>query len=175
MNALYIVGCGAQKLDHAAPAAQLYTGTLFRFALAYARSQACDGDIRILSGKHGLVQLHEVLEPYDVKMKWQGSNFDNAERPYPYDALPTFADLRQAGYQKRAHPLFLAIAQQLRHARAEMNNGARPVVMLGGQTYARTFSYVWRCAYCRDEPDMTRPLRGLGIGQQMKWLKENTP
>lgn len=63
-----LVGCGAMKLDHAAPARELYTGPLFRAALAYAEDEAFDA-IFVLSAKHGFVQLHQRLEPYDVALE----------------------------------------------------------------------------------------------------------
>lgn len=66
----FIIPCGAAKLDHAAPACELYIGSAFKGALAAALNQV-DGDrskILILSALHGLVTLDQVLEPYDVKM-----------------------------------------------------------------------------------------------------------
>jgi hypothetical protein len=65
---LVIVGCGAAKRDHAAFAAELYTGPYFRSCLAYARTQAPEDRIRILSAKHCLVRLDTVLEPYNLRL-----------------------------------------------------------------------------------------------------------
>lgn len=67
---IMVIPCGAAKLDHAAPAAELYTSSAFRAALAAALNQV-DGNrdqVLIMSALHGLVGLDEVLEPYDVKM-----------------------------------------------------------------------------------------------------------
>lgn len=66
----FVIPCGKDKLDHAAPASELYTGSAFRSCLAAALHQV-DGDrskVLILSALHGLVTLDTVLEPYDVKM-----------------------------------------------------------------------------------------------------------
>jgi hypothetical protein len=68
MRELVIIPCGAAKLDHAAPAAELYTGSMFADALRTARSMTADENIRILSAKHGLVRLDHVIEPYEMKM-----------------------------------------------------------------------------------------------------------
>ena len=68
MAQLVIIPCGGAKLDHAAPAAELYTGSMFRDALKTARMMTTDDHIRILSAKHGLVRLDHVIEPYDLKM-----------------------------------------------------------------------------------------------------------
>ncbi len=61
---LILVGCGARKLPHAAPAKDLYTGSLFRAARAYAETHA--DAWYILSAKYGLVHPDHVIEPYDV-------------------------------------------------------------------------------------------------------------
>ncbi len=61
-----LVGCGARKLDRPAPARELYTGTLFRLASAYAE-RACD-EWYVLSALHGLVHPDEVLSPYDLTL-----------------------------------------------------------------------------------------------------------
>ena len=65
---IVIIPCGGAKLETAAPAADLYTGSMFRDALKTARAMTSDDNIRILSAKHGLVKLDAILEPYDVKM-----------------------------------------------------------------------------------------------------------
>ena len=61
---LYLIACSATKLDHAAPARELYTGQAFRFAMA----AAADGDALILSALHGLVHPSQVIEPYNVTL-----------------------------------------------------------------------------------------------------------
>ncbi len=77
----YVIPCGGEKLDRAAPAGELYTGQMFRHALNSVRKLAgydeAEGRgparILILSALHGLVELHTVLEPYDLKMGRPGS------------------------------------------------------------------------------------------------------
>jgi hypothetical protein len=63
---LGLIACSASKLSSPAPAADLYTGALFRLSLAVAR-RICQR-IRILSAKHEVVRLNTVLEPYDVSL-----------------------------------------------------------------------------------------------------------
>jgi len=58
-----LVACSATKAPEARPASQLYRGQLHRLALDYARF-TCD-EVFILSARHGLVHLDDVLEPYD--------------------------------------------------------------------------------------------------------------
>ena len=69
-----LVGCSGAKLKVPAPARQLYTSQLFRSALALA-------DVRhdvvyIISAKHELVALDQVIEPYnrvmsDIAKEWR--------------------------------------------------------------------------------------------------------
>lgn len=61
-----LVGCAAQKLQHPAPARDLYISQLFRKASAYAEA-TCDRWY-ILSAKHGLVHPDTVIEPYDMRL-----------------------------------------------------------------------------------------------------------
>lgn len=76
---IYILGCGAAKLEDAAPALQLYTGPLFQAAAKYAFThyEPGDGDlVRILSAKHGLIAPSAEIEPYDTR--WGDSGAINA-------------------------------------------------------------------------------------------------
>jgi hypothetical protein len=61
-----VVAGGKLQLPQLAPAADLYTGPFFRQCLGYARAVAQDADIRILSPRHGLLKLTDVVAPYDV-------------------------------------------------------------------------------------------------------------
>lgn len=58
-----LVACSSSKLDHRAPARNLYTSTLFKLARRYAETQAKWW--YILSARHGLVRPSDCLEPYD--------------------------------------------------------------------------------------------------------------
>jgi len=68
-----IVPCGGAKLDHAAPAIELYTGSFFFVCMRYALSVVPINQILILSAKHGFVAPYEVIEPYDQQMKRKGA------------------------------------------------------------------------------------------------------
>jgi len=70
VTALYVVPCGAGKLDQPAFARDLYTSAHFRFVLTAARAAAGSDDlVRILSARHGLIPLALFLQPYDVTMR----------------------------------------------------------------------------------------------------------
>ena len=61
-----LIPCGGAKLDHAAPARDLYTGGLFRLARRFAEAR---GPWWILSAKHGLVHPDTELEPYNLTLQ----------------------------------------------------------------------------------------------------------
>lgn len=61
-----LVGCSGPKLKEAAPARQLYTSQLFRSALSLAERR--HDVVYIISAKHELVALDQVIAPYDLTM-----------------------------------------------------------------------------------------------------------
>lgn len=73
---LIVVPCAAAKLDHKAPARDLYTSANFRHTLrgaeaeaaATARDLGTPARVVILSALHGIVELDTALDPYDVRM-----------------------------------------------------------------------------------------------------------
>ena len=63
---LALIGCSKSKLSTPARARDLYTGSLFTKSLRYAEL-TCDATA-ILSAKYGLVQLDDVIHPYNAKI-----------------------------------------------------------------------------------------------------------
>lgn len=61
-----LVGCSGPKLKQPAPARQLYTSQLFRATLALAEQR--HDVVYVISAKHELVTLDQVIEPYDLTM-----------------------------------------------------------------------------------------------------------
>lgn len=69
MATVVLLSCTKSKLDHKAPAQELYSASpLFRGTLTYGKSLNPD-KIYILSAKHYLVPLDKELEPYDKTLK----------------------------------------------------------------------------------------------------------
>lgn len=84
---LVIVPCGGQKRAGGLHRADtLYTGSYFKQALAAARALAPDSHIRVLSGKHGLLRLSDLVLSYEQRI----------DRP---GAVPSVAVRRQAADQ----------------------------------------------------------------------------
>jgi hypothetical protein len=61
-----LVACVAGKLDHAAPARELYCSQLFRAASTYAEREY--DAWYVLSALYGLVRPDEVILPYNVTL-----------------------------------------------------------------------------------------------------------
>lgn len=69
-----VIPCGAAKLPHEAPAGDLYTGNYHRACRSTADAlTACGGTVLILSDLYGLMPLHRVIAPYDVRLGEPGS------------------------------------------------------------------------------------------------------
>lgn len=96
-----LVGCGKEKLRHAAPARELYTGPLFRAARAWAEAFA--ERWFILSAQHGLISPDTVIAPYDLKLsalsreererwgEWTGAQVAAEVGDDPTESLIAFA------------------------------------------------------------------------------------
>ena len=77
----YVIPCGAAKLDHPAPARDLYVGQHFRHALTNVQRLATLDDaegrgparLLILSARHGLIDPDTVLEPYEQRIDAPGA------------------------------------------------------------------------------------------------------
>lgn len=64
-----LIACCKKKLDHAAPARELYQSPLFQLSAQWMEKRTSQWGMLewgILSAKHGLVMPHQVLEPYDL-------------------------------------------------------------------------------------------------------------
>jgi hypothetical protein len=75
-------------------AAELYTSTLFRLNLQYARQLTPDA-IYILSAKHGLLPLDQEIEPYELTLNRMGVADRKAWAMRVLGQLETRADLEQ--------------------------------------------------------------------------------
>jgi uncharacterized protein DUF6884 len=67
MKTIVLISCVSKKLPRRARAENLYVSSLFKKNLQYARSLKPDR-ILILSAKHGLLELDQEVEPYDVTL-----------------------------------------------------------------------------------------------------------
>lgn len=63
-----IVPCGGEKLEHKAPAGELYVGSYHKATRRAAAAIAAPEQTLILSALHGLLQLEDEVAPYDLHM-----------------------------------------------------------------------------------------------------------
>lgn len=94
MKTFILLSCCKEKLDHVAPAANLYQSENFKKALVYAGSLKPDG-IFILSAKHHLVTLDQVLEPYDVCLSDKSAEEKREWASNVASQLSGYADLKK--------------------------------------------------------------------------------
>tara|TARA_R100000808_G_scaffold6957_1_gene20324 strand:+ start:550 stop:1086 length:537 start_codon:yes stop_codon:yes gene_type:complete len=68
-NQLVLIACSKSKLPHRAKAFELYQGDLFKKSWEYygllLEQNNYQSDCFILSAKHGLLNPHSVIDPYD--------------------------------------------------------------------------------------------------------------
>ncbi|MFL0028512.1 DUF6884 domain-containing protein [Streptomyces sp. NBUL23] len=69
-----VIPCSGAKADRPAEAGHLYTGSLHTHARRTADAlTAAGGTVLILSSRYGLLPLHQVIAPYDMRMGDEGS------------------------------------------------------------------------------------------------------
>ena len=64
---IVLISCVSKKLSHRASAENIYTSSLFKLNLKYAKKLAPDA-IYILSAKHGLLSLNQEVDPYELTL-----------------------------------------------------------------------------------------------------------
>ena len=74
---IVFISCVKTKLNQKSTAEKLYQSPLFKKQLMYAK-QITDqsDDIYILSAKHGVLELHDVIHPYELTL----NNMNKAEQ-----------------------------------------------------------------------------------------------
>ncbi|MBI3941717.1 MAG: hypothetical protein HY326_01785 [Chloroflexi bacterium] len=101
MKIIILIACASEKLPYKAKAADLYTSPLFEKSLQYARRLKPD-HIFILSAKHGLLDLDQVIEPYNLTLNTMPAAQVKAWAARVLGQLKQRADLRSD------HFIFLA-------------------------------------------------------------------
>ena len=82
---VYVIPCGAAKGPEPTRARDLYTSDHFRYVLATALHLAEEdgGRVMILSAKHGLLDLDDVVAPYNTKI----ADMDSFDTPSLLDSM----------------------------------------------------------------------------------------
>ncbi len=142
---MVLIGCGASKRTERSRVRDLYTGALFRKALAYAETLAADGDIFVVSGFYNTpLRLDAEILPYERKL-------DDMPKPY------------REGWGRLNAAM---ICENYHVARF-----ATEVVILAGGEYARCLRLGFAC---RPGIIVREPMAGLMIGERLSWLNRHT-
>ncbi len=64
MKKVTLISCVSKKLNFKSKAQDLYQSSLFKKSLVYAKQINSD-EIYLLSGKYGLLELNDIIEPYN--------------------------------------------------------------------------------------------------------------
>jgi hypothetical protein len=74
-GAFIVIACGAEKLDHLAPAGDMYCSPHFQLSLKAARTEAdqTGAQVAILSARYGLLYPEDPIRPYQLRMGEPGS------------------------------------------------------------------------------------------------------
>lgn len=119
-SSVVVIPCSGPKLSYPAPARDIYTGTMFRKALAVA--DRCDADLYIFSSKYGLLHPDTVIAPYELALWYNGNMREALKRgkPLPPLACPeAVTALKQAAnvilqpYSKRVYLMSKKYCSQL--------------------------------------------------------------
>ncbi len=149
-----LIGCGKKKRTFACPARELYIGPLFTAAREWAEANA--DAYWIASAKHLILAPDQVIEPYDLSMR-------------DLDAETRRTRARQIQLHFRSRWIDFCTFEK--NARGFIVAKTRPrVVLLASRDYLLGF-YEWRERH-RDSFAFEMPLEGMGIGQQLAWLRQ---
>ncbi|MBA7528583.1 hypothetical protein ES705_20771 [subsurface metagenome] len=151
MQRIVLISCVATKLDHPAPAKDLYVSDLFKKSMAYAKSLKPD-KVFILSAKHHLMKLDTVIEPYDVTL----SNVSPAAR-MKKPSLKVLNRIEKQAWAKKV------IAQLENECDLEQHE----IIALAGKSYLEYLAPHIR--------NLVQPLKGLRPGERKRFLMDNTP
>ncbi len=101
MAKVVLIACCKEKLDHKAKASDMYISALFKKCLAYAHLLKPDA-IYILSARYHLLDLNEMIEPYNLSLNSMQVDKIRQWAEIVLDQLREHADLQQD------HFIFLA-------------------------------------------------------------------
>ena len=170
MKTIYLISCCKEKLPTAAKAKDLYQSEGFKHRLSYARFQKAD-EILILSAKYHIVELDQVLQPYDVclsnetigeQKKW--AEICIAALKSKYDLTKDkFVILASEDYYKN-----LIGQKRIENYELPYENSIEPKIA-NNSNLSKVYSYLFQTkeAYC---DDCLSKLTGVSPRQQINQL-----
>jgi hypothetical protein len=139
-----LVACSASKVDHPAPARELYTSALFRKSADYVEKVT---DVWfVLSAKHALLDPSTVVEPYNMRLGV------SKRQPGMEPSPPIW------GWAKRVVDNLAGYVETVPSGWSNVE-----LVVLAGEQYRTILRLMPNVRH-------VTPLAGLGIGDQLGWL-----
>ena len=136
-----LIGCTSKKKNYKCQAKVLYSeSTLFCNAYKYAL-KTCD-KVYILSAKYGLLKDSDEIEPYNITLNNQSSNFK----------------------KEWSNKVFTQFEKEF-----NLSEGLN-IVCFAGNNYRKYLIPMLKQKY--DKIEIELPLEHLGIGKQLKFLKD---
>ena len=129
------IGCVKLKQNKPCAAENMYISTLFKYGLAYAKKLK-PRKIFILSAKYGVLELTDVISPYNETLNTKTKKEN----------------------QLWAYKCY----NQLKEKQIDFNE---PVVWLCGENYRKYLMQKFA--------NNNVPIKGLGLGNQLKFYKKN--
>lgn len=150
-----LIACGKKKRSFPCPARELYIGPLFTAEREWAEANA--DAYWIASAKHLILEPDQVIEPYDLSLR-------------DLDAETRRTRARQIQLHFRSRWIDFCTFEK--SPRGFIVAKTRPrVVLLAPRDYLSGF-YEWRQRH-RDSFSFETPLAGMGIGEQLAWLRQS--
>jgi hypothetical protein len=120
MKKIVLLSCVKTQRSSKSLAKDLYLSPFFKKSLAYAYKLNPD-KIFILSSKYGLIELDEIIEPYDVELKSESASERQDWASKVLTALKNKTDI------KHDHFVLLAINKYLEYIEYEIVNKETPM------------------------------------------------
>lgn len=98
MKHVALISCGKRKAERPAAVRDLYQGDLFQKSLRYAEEVAEADEVYVLSAKHGLIALDEVIAPYEMTLNRMGVREVQDWADRVLNELRSVADLKEDGF-----------------------------------------------------------------------------
>lgn len=92
LKTVVLISCVKSKKPNAAKARDLFISPLFKSKMEFAQRYKPD-EIYVLSSKYGLVELDQVVEPYDVELSKQSETEKRAWASKVLEALKKRSNL----------------------------------------------------------------------------------
>jgi hypothetical protein len=164
---VYLISCVGKKRSGSHPAKDLYISDWFVKARAYVEARLMPGDqVFILSALYGAVPWDTVIASYDQRL---------IKRPVPERRQ---WELEVAGVLSGT--LTVTVPQAIKEHQHFPDQWVE-IVLLAGQSYRNRWpSLLVERLYETQALGSANvhyriPMQGLGIGQQLRWLKQHTP